>query len=240
MQESGFLFIDKPEGWTSFDVVAKLRGITGIRKIGHTGTLDPFATGLLLVAVGRSATKEIDSFMKLPKCYDTTIRIGATTETLDTEAEEIIDASFTPKSDEAIKTAINELKSQTSQIPPNFAAIKKNGKKLYELARAGKEVKVDPRPIAINRFEISRVESTNTYQDISTEICVSSGTYIRAIARDLGETLETTGYCTQLRRTSIAGANIEDTVRVEEIGQDSWQKYLISVDETKSCVLNSI
>ena len=235
LPESGFLLIDKPAGWTSFDVVAKLRGITGIKKIGHTGTLDPFATGLLIVAIGRQATKQIDQFMKLPKTYEATFVFGATTETLDPEGE--IQPSNPPLdpstiTEENVDSAMQSMHGDSMQTPPMFSAIKKEGKKLYELARQGKEIDRPARPITISQFErTSPVEpSTADFPSgpapiatTTATVAVSSGTYIRVIAKDLAEKLGTTGYLTALRRTAIADFSIDNAYSLTQITRENWR-----------------
>ena len=202
MTPSGFLLINKPAGWTSFDVVAKLRGITCVKTIGHAGTLDPFATGLLIVAVGREATRQLDRFAKLDKTYRATFTLGSTSTTQDPEGEitaTVKDAVASPSlpkgrgrnddmnilpSQKTIERVIGEHFIGTiNQVPPMHSAIKIGGKKLYELARQGKEVDRPARQVTINRFDIVAYNPPH----LETEIDVSSGTYIRAIARDLGE-----------------------------------------------------
>ncbi len=224
---AGFLLIDKDVDWTSFDVVAKLRGITKIRKIGHAGTLDPFATGLLIVAVGREATREIDTFAKQEKSYLAEITLGATTNTLDPEGELLLDPGAREIPKEEIERALEELVGESMQIPPIFSAIKKNGKKLYELARAGVDVTPEPRRIIIYSAVL---ETDPLYKDGLTtckvQFTVSSGTYIRAIARDLGASLGTLGYLTALRRLSIGSRSVEDAHKLSELTEENWQTFL--------------
>ncbi len=226
--ETGFLLVDKPAGWTSFDVVAKLRSITGIRKIGHAGTLDPFATGLLIVAIGRQATKQIDQYVKLDKTYETTFRIGYTSTTHDPEGEiKPVDDGGKydawPNKERMEKAVRERFVGEMKQIPPMHSAIKVNGKKLYELARQGKEIKREPRDVTINRFDVI------DYKDaiLTAIINVSSGTYIRAIARDLGEYFGLGAYCTQLRRTTIGEFNVKDAHTIDEITKENWTSFLI-------------
>lgn len=230
MQEStgGLLLINKPAGWTSFDVIAKLRGITGIKKIGHTGTLDPFATGLLVCAVERSATKHIDSLMGLPKTYEATIVLGATTETLDTESPVIPAPSVPTCSESDIDAAIASMLGDQLQTPPMFSAIKQNGKKLYELARAGKTVDREPRPITISAFERTAPIRTNgTHIELDARITVSSGTYIRVVAQDLAAKLATTGYLTTLRRTAVGSYTIDHAHTLTSITRENWRSLLV-------------
>ncbi len=224
---AGFLLIDKEQDWTSFDVVAKLRGITKIRKIGHAGTLDPFATGLLIVAIGREATKEIDTFSKQEKSYLAEITLGATSNTLDPEGELLLDPGAREIPKDEIEKALEELVGESMQVPPIFSAIKKNGKKLYELARAGVEVTPEPRRIIIYS---ATLETEPVYKDgltiFSARFTVSSGTYIRAIARDLGTELGTLGYLTALRRLTIGSYTVENAKTLGMVTEENWQTFL--------------
>ena len=224
---AGFLLVDKPEGWTSFDVVAKLRKITGVRKIGHAGTLDPFATGLLIVAVGRAATRQIDQYVKLDKTYETTIRMGYTSTTHDPEGE-LTAVDDGGKYDawpdkERMEKAISEaFTGPLKQIPPMHSAIKVNGKKLYELARQGKEIERKPREVTIYEFDV------HDYKEaiLTATLRVSSGTYIRAIARDIGEYFGLGAYCKQLRRTKIGDISINDAHQITDITPENWTTLL--------------
>ncbi len=230
-KDTGFLLVDKPAGITSHDVVDRLRKITGIRKIGHTGTLDPFATGLLILGIQRAATKQIDRFLKMDKVYTATFIIGATTETLDTESEELIDENFSGTSRKEMEDAMRTFIGKSKQLPPKYSAIKQGGKKLYELARANKEIIINPRDIEIFAFDLLE---DPIYMESSIEIQVrahvASGTYIRSLARDLGEKLGTTGYVKELRRTSIQHFHIEDAVTLDAITTDNWQEFLMDLE----------
>lgn len=237
---SGFLLVDKPAGFTSHDVVAKLRGITRIKKIGHAGTLDPFATGLLIVAIGRKTTRDIANYVGMDKTYEATFVIGATTETLDPESDVILDPTFKtspdlPAGEKEIKRAIASLTGPIEQIPPMYSAIKMGGKKLYDLARKGIEVERKPRAVTIYSFEIIGGPRTHPIigqphgaapTAINVRIRCSSGTYIRALARDLGIALGTTGYVTALRRTSIGNFDVKSATKIEEITTNSWPTLL--------------
>lgn len=221
---TGFLLIDKPASWTSFDVVAKLRGITGIKKIGHAGTLDPFATGLLIVAVGRDATKQIDRFTKMDKVYETTFVLGKTSTTHDPEGDIEVTAT-----DEQVKVACEQFPQTVpsfigdlQQIPPMHSAIKVDGQRLYKLARQGKTVEREPRSVHIKRFEISNMDCPN----VDAVIEVSSGTYIRAIARDVGENLQVGAYLSSLRRISIGEYLVADAVPIDEVTPENWHTLL--------------
>jgi len=228
---SGFLLVNKKPGPTSHDVVDSLRRITGIKKIGHAGTLDPFASGLLLVAVSREATREISKFVGLGKTYESEIVIGMSSTTLDTEGE--LESMPVPKqSIERLGEAMQSLTGELEQIPPMHSAIKIGGQKLYNLARQGKEVERKPRKVEIKKFELIG-EPENQSDDtikINTLIECSSGTYIRALARDLGEKLDTAAYLTNLKRTRIGEFDIKDAHTLEELSPENWPDFLISVE----------
>jgi len=232
---TGFLLVDKPAGWTSFDVVAKLRSTTGIKKIGHAGTLDPFATGLLVVAVGREATKQIDRFVKQDKTYETQFKIGYTSTTGDPEGE-IQPVDDGGKYDawpnkERVEQAIKEsFLGEMLQKPPMYSAIKIGGKKLYELARQGKEVERKDRRITIYSFDVI------DYKDavLTAVIRVSSGTYIRVIAQDLGEYFGLGAYCLQLRRTRIGDFDVKDAHAIDQVTKENWQTFLINNSDLPS------
>lgn len=212
LPDSLFL-IDKPTGWTSFDVVNKLRRVLNIKKIGHSGTLDPFATGLLLLATGKK-TKTLNDLQGLDKIYTGVIKLGATTPSFDPESEEtgIADPSHITLAQ--IESAINNhLTGQILQQPPMFSAIKINGKKLYELARKGKTIDVPKREVTIFYFTVTKYQSPF----ISFEVKSSKGTYIRSLAHDLGQLLGVGGYLTELRRTAIGDFSIQDALTLEEV-----------------------
>lgn len=211
-----FLLIDKPAGMTSHDVVNRVRRKTGERRVGHAGTLDPFATGLLILGVGRESTKELGTFLHMDKEYEADIVLGETTETFDSEGQ-IVDMSIKDGkrivlTKENVEAAIKSLTGPLKQIPPMHSAIKVKGKKLYELARQGKTLEVAPREVTVHSFELlSTLPETLTLPTtITVKLFVSSGTYIRAIARDLGEKLGTGGYLTALRRTKIGDYSVKD------------------------------
>ncbi len=228
-QDSGFLLIDKPAGWTSFDVVAKLRTITGIKKIGHAGTLDPFATGLLIIAIGRSATKHIDHFMKLPKTYEATFVFGATTQTLDPETSPEPATITTPLTETTIDSAMNSMLGDSLQTPPMHSAIKVNGQRLYALARQGKTTERPERPINISHFKRTGpvtqtpVTESLTLPTISATITVSSGTYVRVLAQDLAQNLGTQGYLLTLRRLTIGPHTVKKAHTISEITRENWR-----------------
>lgn len=225
---SGFLLIDKPAGITSHDVVDQLRRVTGIKKIGHAGTLDPFATGLLLVAVEREATKQMQQLSGLDKVYEADLVLGATTETLDPESDVVVGSPIQlARAD--IESAMKKLTGDIKQIPPMHSAIKVGGKKLYELARQGKTIELEPRPVTIFSFElINEPRQSNNLTHLSVRIHCSSGTYIRALARDLATELETVGHVNALRRTKIGSYSIDSATKLSDINSENWLTLLKS------------
>lgn len=224
---SGFLLVDKPPGITSFGVIARLRKMTGIKKIGHAGTLDPFATGLLIIAVGRDATKEIANYVKLDKSYDATFCIGATTETLDPEKPVEVDPTFKPETitTKAVEEVLTAFIGEIQQVPPIYSAIKMNGKRAYDLARAGKEVIMQARTVTITRFELHELIHENGLVFAKVTVDCGSGTYIRSLAKDIAEKLGTTGYVTELRRTHIGVHSIENAKTLEAL-EGTWETQL--------------
>lgn len=197
--------IDKPLEWTSFDVVRKVRNALHIKKVGHAGTLDPLATGLLIVCAGKM-TKQIDSFMGQEKEYTGTFVIGATTDSFDLEQPIIPVADPSLVTLEQVKQVVTELTGDILQIPPMHSAIKIDGKRVYESARQGKVVKMDPRPVTVSEFEITKFENPV----VEFRIVCSKGTYIRSLARDLGEKLNVGAYMSSLCRTRIGNYKLSE------------------------------
>jgi tRNA pseudouridine55 synthase len=219
-----FLLIDKPAGITSHDVVDKVRKATGERTVGHAGTLDPFATGLLIIGVGRDCTKQLSTYLGMDKEYEATFVIGATTDTLDPEGQ-VIPSPAVTIDEQMILAAMKKLTGEISQIPPMHSAIKIGGKKMYHLARKGETVDIPPRNITIHEFalidEVTGGSETRPYTGwpitIRVRIVCSSGTYIRALARDLGTLLGTTGYVSSLRRTKIGEYSVTSAKTLGEL-----------------------
>ncbi|QDH80678.1 tRNA pseudouridine(55) synthase TruB [Echinicola soli] len=204
--------VNKPYRWTSFDVVKKIRNTLKIKKVGHAGTLDPLATGLLIICAGKK-TKSINDFMGQEKEYTGTFVLGKTTASFDLEqeVEEVADPSHL--SLEAIQEACKILTGDIMQVPPTHSAIKKDGKRVYESARKGIDVKLDPRPVTVSVFEITRCE----LPEIDFRIVCSKGTYIRSLARDLGEALQVGAYMSALTRTRIGDFHLSDAFEVNTI-----------------------
>jgi tRNA pseudouridine55 synthase len=217
--EGKVILINKPLGWTSFDAVRKIRYLIKIPKIGHAGTLDPLATGLLIMCTGKF-TKKINEYMGMEKEYTGTITIGATTPTydLETEPENIQDIShITP---EKMIDTTHQFIGNILQMPPQFSAIKKDGKRLYESARQGIEVKVDPRPVTISEFSITKMDGAN----IHFKVVCGTGTYIRSLAKDFGEALGVGGYLSSLCRTRIGTFLNSDALSIEEFVNNLQQE----------------
>lgn len=212
----GFLNIYKPKGLTSHDVVARLRKITKVRQIGHTGTLDPFATGVLPICIGK-ATRLIE-YLDDDKEYLATVQFGKNTTTYDLEGE--ITATFDKKvTEEDVKNALKDFEGEISQIPPIYSAIKVNGKKLYNYARQGQDIEIKPRKVTISKIELKEFDKTS--QSAKITVACSKGTYIRSIAYDLGAKLGCGGYLTALERTKAGKFQVNTTIKLEDLTEVS-------------------
>lgn len=220
-EQGQILLIDKPLRWTSFDVIQRLRKITGIRKIGHAGTLDPLATGLLIICTGKF-TKRINEFMAQEKEYTGTITLGATTATYDLESEPENVKAFNHITAENIESARLRFIDEILQIPPAHSAIKIGGKRVYELAREGKEVKLEPRKITIKEFEITTIQLPLVYFKV---VC-TTGTYIRSLAFDFGEALGCGAYLSSLCRTRIGEFTLEKAQSVEAFEKKVKENFI--------------
>lgn len=208
MQQKAYgevFLINKPLEWTSFDVVKKLRNALRIKKVGHAGTLDPLATGLLIVCAGKM-TKQIETFMGKEKEYTGTFVLGATTESFDLEKPVIPVADPSNLTLAQVEEAVSKLTGDIFQVPPMHSAIKVDGKRVYESARAGKQVKMETRPVQVREFEITRFEGN----EVDFKISCSKGTYIRSLARDLGDLLGVGAYLKALCRTRIGEFRLEE------------------------------
>jgi tRNA pseudouridine55 synthase len=203
--------IDKPSGWTSHDVVAKSRGILGTRKIGHSGTLDPAATGVLVLGVGR-ATKLLRYLTGLPKTYEATIVLGVETDTLDADGEVTRTHDMAAPTLEEVAVAAQRMTGQTEQIPPMVSAIKVDGRRLHQLAREGKEVERSPRPITVTTFDVSATPDPMVFD---ARVDCSSGTYVRVLAADLGSALGGGAHLSKLRRTAVGPFDIMESHPLE-------------------------
>jgi tRNA pseudouridine55 synthase len=204
----GLLVVDKPAGWTSHDVVGRVRRLAGTRRVGHAGTLDPMATGVLVVGVGR-ATRLLTYVVGADKAYDATIRLGVGTTTDDAEGEATARPGAAGLPDAAVRAAVADLTGDILQVPTAVSAIKVDGRRAYARVRAGEEVELAARPVTVHRFEVLAARPGQAdgvpVVDLDVHVVVSSGTYVRALARDLGAALGTAGHLTALRRTRVGG-----------------------------------
>jgi tRNA pseudouridine55 synthase len=200
----GLVVVDKPSGWTSHDVVAKLRGIAGTRRVGHAGTLDPMATGVLVVGVGK-ATRLLGHLALEDKAYDAVIRLGTTTTTDDADGEVVEERDAEGVSDESIAAVMRSMTGDVEQVPSSVSAIKVDGVRAYKRVREGETVELKPRPVHIAAFDL--VERRGADLDVHVEC--STGTYVRALARDLGSALGVGAHLTGLRRTRVGGFTTE-------------------------------
>ena len=210
-EEGRLLLVNKPLYWTSFDAVRKIRYLTKTKKVGHAGTLDPLATGLLIICTGKF-TKKINEYMAQEKEYTGTITIGATTPTYDLESEPSDFKTIENITTEELYKATLPFTGNILQTPPIHSAIKKDGKRVYELARRGEDVKLEPRPVTISEFSIVKVEMPLVHFKV---VC-STGTYIRSLANDYGAELGVGGYLSSLCRTRIGNFLLQDALSIEQ------------------------
>ncbi len=220
--QDGMVLIDKPAGMTSFGVVARVRRVLSQQagkkiKVGHTGTLDPFATGLMIIVVGREC-KNAQAYSKLDKTYEATLRLGETSSTGDPEGELTKISEMQPSS-QALDDALAQHTGNITQRPPAFSAIKINGQRAYDLARKGEQVEMPTRQVTISRL----TRTAYAYPEVQITTDVSSGTYIRSLAEAIGRTLGTGAYCSQLRRTRVGDYHVEDAVPLETFMVQSGQ-----------------
>ena len=206
------LLLDKPLTWTSFDVVRKVKGALRIKKIGHAGTLDPLATGLLILCTGKK-TKEIDQIQAQEKEYAGTFRLGETTPSFDLETAVDVVLPYAHLTDEELRAAIAPLTGLIQQIPPIFSAVKIDGKRAYELARTGQEAEIKPKTVDIREFELTRI----ALPEVDFRVRCSKGTYIRSLARDFGAALGCGAHLTRLVRTRIGEYRVEDAFSLADI-----------------------
>jgi tRNA pseudouridine55 synthase len=216
---------------TSHDVVNQVRRIGGLRRVGHAGTLDPLATGVLLICLGR-ATRLVEYLTGQPKTYLATIRLGQTTNTYDAEGEITAEKPVTVTPEE-IETALSSFRGVISQLPPMFSAVKQGGRPLYKLARQGEEVERTPRQVTIYELELDPAgfrKPAGSFLDIQLRVVCSAGTYIRSLAHDLGQTLGCGGHLTQLRRTAVGSFTVETAVPLDHLTPDNLPEHLLPAD----------
>jgi len=221
MTESGLVVVDKPGGITSHDVVSRVRRLVGTRKVGHAGTLDPMATGVLVLGVNR-ATRLLGHLMLTEKAYDATIRLGVSTTTDDAEGEVVATASTAGLDEAAIRAAAAGFVGDLMQVPTAVSAIKVDGKRAYQRVREGEDVDLAARPVTVHELTVTavRVSTGSTTVDADVSLRCSSGTYVRAIARDLGARLGVGGHLTALRRTAVGPYDLAMARTLEQLAED--------------------
>jgi len=223
---NGVILLNKPEGITSFDVIRTLRSITKIKKIGHAGTLDPFATGLLIVCISREATRHINTFSQLGKTYTAVLKLGDKTDTGDREGK-IIETKPVPYSvEQNVQTVFSSFIGEIDQIPPQFSAIKKNGVRLYKTARKGISIEVEPRKVVIHSLTFKSYHKP--YLEFNTS--VSKGTYIRSLGEDIANKLNTVGHLTELRRDSIGPFTLEEAINLNDLTDQNIEMFIRPVE----------
>ncbi|ORV84875.1 tRNA pseudouridine synthase B [Mycobacterium interjectum] len=232
MSEPGIVLVDKPAGMTSHDVVGRCRRIFATRRVGHAGTLDPMATGVLVIGVER-ATKILGLLTAASKSYAATIRLGQTTSTEDAEGEVLQCVPAGHLTDAAIAAAVDGLRGDIDQVPSAVSAIKVDGRRAYRLVREGQAVELAARPVRIDRFEVLAARREGEVVDLDVEVDCSSGTYVRALARDLGAALGVGGHLTALRRTSVGRFGLDRARPLEDLAEHPRLTW--SLDE--ACLL---
>jgi tRNA pseudouridine55 synthase len=214
----GLVIVDKPGGMTSHDVVARIRRLAGTRRVGHAGTLDPMATGVLVVGVGK-ATRLLGYLTLTEKQYDATIRLGQSSTTDDAEGEITAGAPAAGLTQETLAQAVSGLTGEIQQVPPAVSAIKVGGQRAYRLARNGATPELKPRPVTVYEFTVTAIRPHGVLLDADATVRCSSGTYIRALARDLGDELGTGGHLTRLRRTRVGGYGLEAARTLDQLAE---------------------
>ena len=226
---NGILIVNKSKGYTSHDIVAKVKKITG-EKVGHTGTLDPLATGVLPLLIGKG-TLCSKYLMNHDKTYKVLLKLGIKKSTGDEEGdviqEEIVHENLLEE--KQVKTALEIFLGEQEQIPPMYSAIKVNGKKLYEYAREGKKVEIQPRRITIYDIQLLKIDKINC--EIQFEVSCSKGTYIRSLCEDIAKKMETVGYMKELQRTKVGNFTIEQSVLVEDLNEETIEKHIITLED---------
>ncbi|MCW2784491.1 MAG: truB [Marmoricola sp.] len=219
VQRSGVVVVDKPAGITSHDVVARIRRLAGTRKVGHAGTLDPMATGVLVVGINR-ATRLLGHLLLTDKGYDATVRLGASTTTDDAEGDVLTTSPVDDVTEDAVRAGLAAMVGEIDQVPSAVSAIKIDGKRAYERVRAGEDVQIAARRVRIGSIGVARIEHVDGFVDVDVSVQCSSGTYIRAIARDLGSALGVGGHLTALRRTSVGEFDLGAAHTLDELADE--------------------
>jgi len=224
----GFLLIDKPKGWTSFDVVKKIRNLSGVRKVGHSGTLDPLATGLLIVALGK-ATKLLTGLIGLDKGYEVLAHFGAVSDTYDAEGKiSVVDGgSLDNCTESSIKKIISEnFIGEFDQVPPQYSAKKVSGRKACDIARSGGSVELKSKKIRVDSFDIVDFKKPS----VKFSVKCGSGTYVRSLVHDLGKMLGCGAYVEELRRIKVGEFNVDKAVQITDLLNKNIEQYMISMD----------
>jgi tRNA pseudouridine55 synthase len=229
---AGLVVVDKPGGMTSHDVVARVRRLAGTRKVGHAGTLDPMATGVLLVGVGQ-ATRLLGHLTLTDKAYDATVRLGAATTTDDAEGEVVSTGSVQHLTEDDVRAAAGGFVGELEQRPSSVSAVKVDGRRAYARVRAGEEVELPPRTVTVHSLLVTDVRIGDEHVDVDVSLRCSSGTYVRAVARDLGAELGTGGHLTALRRTAVGPFTLEDARSLDELA-DAFD-LLTTADVARRC-----
>ncbi|WP_080794521.1 tRNA pseudouridine(55) synthase TruB [Corynebacterium pacaense] len=224
----GLVIVDKPAGMTSHDVVSRLRRAFSTRRVGHAGTLDPMATGVLVIGIERG-TRFLAHLIASTKAYDATIRLGESTTTDDAEGDTLTRADASTLDDASIDAAIGALTGEIMQKPARVSAIRIDGKRAHERVRAGEEVDIPARPVTVTAFEVLGRRRSGTAYDIDVRVHCSSGTYIRSLARDLGEALGVGGHLTALRRTEVGPFTLDDSIPLAELQEKA--RLSLTLDE---------
>ncbi|HEU4910580.1 MAG TPA: tRNA pseudouridine(55) synthase TruB [Actinomycetes bacterium] len=214
----GLVVVDKPAGLTSHDVVARVRRLAGTRRVGHAGTLDPMATGVLVLGVNR-ATRLLGHLALTEKAYDATIRLGATTVTDDADGEVLVTTSAASVTDEAVVAGLAALTGAIEQVPSAVSAVKIDGKRSYKRVREGEQVELPPRPVTVHELTPVATRRDGDFVDVDVRVVCSSGTYVRAIARDLGAALGVGGHLTALRRTRVGPYDLSLAHTLDELAE---------------------
>ncbi len=223
IEKSGLLVVDKPTGMTSFDVVRDVRRLAEMRKVGHTGTLDPDATGVLPVALGRCT--KLSKFLTLDrKEYAFTLRLGEETDTGDASGEIVRKAPWETIGRADLEAVLPQFTGEIQQVPPIYSAIKVDGKRAYELARAGKDVELEARPVVVRRLEVVDWSPP----EIALEVECGPGTYVRSLARDIGAALESAGHTTRIRRLAVGPFSIDDSVSLDDLNVENFWEHVTS------------
>lgn len=219
-EPTGMLAVEKPAGWTSHDVVGRLRRLAGTRRVGHAGTLDPMATGVLVLGVGR-ATRMLGRLALADKEYDATVRLGVATTTDDAEGEPVARVPVGAVDDAAVRAAVDRLTGTISQVPSSVSAVKVDGRRAYERVRSGEQVELAPREVTVTRFDVRAVRRAGdaATMDLDVTVACTTGTYVRALARDLGSALGVGGHLTSLRRTRVGPFGLDHARTLDALAE---------------------